>query len=538
MDTTAVIILAGVFTLVAVLLVVLLLLQRSRKDETATKNGRLPPAEMHLALLNGERAGTRFRVRKQGVTIGSAKLCDVMVPAQGVAPIHAAVSVESGGFVLHDRNSQNGVWAYGRRVFAEKLQAGNQFKIGTAVLAFIAPDDPLPALADHTSARTPQPSPPKSAPAVVPYELIERIGAGGQVTVYRARAKADNTIVALKYLNNPPNDEDRRYFQNKFKQQILVGATLRHPHCVRTLDGNAESDPPYLVEEFIAGKTLRDRLIAGQRLSYEECTRILGEICDALFYMHNRGLVHRDIKPSNILLDPSGSVKVTDFGLIRIAGAPRMTQIGMCIGTPHYMSVEQARGDSASITHRSDLYSLGVMAYEMFTGKLPFDGSNDTILTQHLTKPPRPPREIEKQLPERINHNILRAMEKDPARRFKDAEEMAQAFGYARPFDKGQTSTEQRSFGLRLQNLTAGNQIKITKSPTLLLRSIVNPKDQMMSREHGLVFWQDGFWRVAEQRGKPTHNGIYVNGVRIDEEGDIIQAGDEIRLGNTLLRVI
>jgi serine/threonine protein kinase len=536
MNTTALLILAGIFVLVAVLLAVLLRLRRSNSDTTRTKNGagRLP--DMELAVLKGPNAGTRFRIRKSLLTIGSANACDVVVPGQGVSPMHADVSVESGVYLLRDRNSQNGVWAYGRRVFSERLQPGSQFKIGTAVLVLVVPEDSLPAPADHDTIRPSENPRPK--PASIPYELIERIGAGGQVTVYRARSRVDNAIVALKYLNNPPNEDDRRYFFRKFKQQILVGATLRHPHCVRTLDGNAESDPPYLVEEFIAGKTLRDRLGAGSRLSYEESVRIIGEICDALYYLHNKGLVHRDIKPSNILLDMNGSVKVTDFGLIRIAGAPRHTQIGMCIGTPHYMSVEQARGDSANITPRSDLYSLGVMAYEMFTGKLPFDGSNDTILTQHLTRPPRPPRELEKQLPERINHAITRALEKDPARRFKDANEMAQAFGYAKPFSKGETAAGQRSFGLRLQNLTTGSLMTITKSPSLLLRSTVNPQDHMMSREHGCVYWHDGFWRLAEQRSKPTHNGIYVNGVRVDEEGDIMQPGDEVRLGNTLLRVI
>jgi serine/threonine protein kinase len=541
MNSIAIFILAGVFTLVAVLLITYLYLQRrGMEGETNVEYQR--PATVELVVLRGANAGARFRVQKHELTIGSAQSCTIVVPEQGVSPVHAAITAESGHYVVRDRNSQNGVWANGRRVFAATLRPGAQFQVGMTVFALLTPGEPLPIAVDHLQPTVPPTSSRRSASEATPmtrgFERLERIGAGGQVTVYRARAKADGAVVAVKYLNNAPTEDDRNYFLQKFKQQILIGSSIRHPHCVRILGGDPAGNPPYLVEEYVQGKTLRDRIATGEKMSIEESVRVIGEICDALFYLHRKGLIHRDIKPSNILLDGQGHVKVTDFGLIRIAGAPRVTQIGMCLGTPHYMSVEQARGDSSHITPKSDLYSLGVMAYEMFTGKLPFEGSNDTILTQHLKTPPRPPRELAQQLPEGISRAILRALEKDPARRFRDAREMALEFGYSKPFNQGEISSEHQTFALRLQNLVTGAQLSISKSPTVLTRAAVNPKDGLISREHGQVFWQDGHWRVAEQPGRPTENGIYVNGVRIDEEGDIVQTGDEVRLGRTVLRVM
>jgi serine/threonine protein kinase len=427
---------------------------------------------------------------------------------------------------------------------AAALVAGSQFQIGNSVFALLPTQAPLPPAANHLEVK---PTPPIAIASNAEnvsakgYERLDRIGAGGQATVYRARAKSDNSLVAIKYLNNTPADDDRRFFLQKFKTQILVGTTIRHPNCVRIFGGDPNNNPPFLIEELIVGNTLRDRMVSG-RLPFEECVRILGATCDALFYLHRRNLIHRDVKPSNIMLGANNLVKLIDFGLIRIAGAPRITQIGMCLGTPHYMSREQVLGDSSRITFQSDLYSLGVVAYEMFTGALPFDGSNETIMNMHLKSKPRPPRELEKNLPEHIAAAILRALEKDPANRFANAREMAQAFGYTLPFSDGDSPDPAKApaggvSALRLQNVATGAVIQIQSSPTLLSRSLVNPSDKSISRSHGRLYWQDGFWHVAEQADHPT-TGLYLNGLRVDSEGDVIQTGDELRLGQTLLRVI
>ena len=541
MNNVALALLTAIFALVLVLLVTFIAMQR--RGQGGTIRGPLRSLPLALALLGGPAAGRRFRLSQHKLAIGSADGCNVKLDEQGVSPVHATITTEGGHFVLRDHNSQNGVWANGRRVFAAVLHPGAQFQIGLTVLACVGIDEPLPEPVDHLH---PPPAPgaesqrpaAESTPITSGFERLERIGAGGQVTVYRARLKADNSIVVIKYLNNPPQSGDRDYFLQKFKQQILLGTSIRHVRCVHIMGGVPAGNPPYLIEEYVPGRTLRERLSTGERLSIEESVRLVGEMCDALHYLHGKGLIHRDIKPSNILLDAEGHIKLTDFGLVRIAGAPRVTQIGMCLGTPHYMSVEQARGDSSRITAKSDLYSLGVVAYELFTGKLPFEGSNETILSQHLKMTPKPPRELDGRLPEAINQAILRALEKDPARRFADAREMASAFGYAAPFSEGQWAAKQNDTALRLQDLARGAVITIGRSPTVLNRQLVNSKDKLISRQHGVVTLRDGFWRIAEQAGKPTENGIYVNGVRIDEEGDILQPGDDLRLGRTLLRVM
>ena len=536
---------AATLILLAIFLVVLLLaaalayiVLRDRQADVTSLSRQ--PISADLVQLNGPGIGMRHPLRAAETVIGSEQSCDVVISGTGVSPQHAAVRAESGRYVLLDRKSQNGIWASGRRVFAAGLQPGSQFQIGLTVFALVRQGDPAPAPINHLDRRTNTPTRTESfAIKGVGFEQLEQIGFGGQVTVYKARAKADGSVLAVKYLNEMPREDGRAYFRQKFKQQIIVGMSLRHPHCVRILGGDPLSEPPYLVEEYVPGGTLKDRMDRG-RLPYEESVRIIGEVCDALHYMHRKNLVHRDIKPGNILLDAAGAIKLTDFGLIRIAGAPRVTQIGMCLGTPHYMSVEQVRGDSSRVGPRSDLYSLGIVAFELFTGRLPFDGNNEAILTMHLSARPAMANEIDPRVPERIVRAIARALEKDPARRFADAREMAQAFGYDKAFERGQVTEHSSAPAapLRLKDDASGKTVVIQSSPTVLTRALINPLDKLISREHGYAYVLDGLWRIAEQAHKPTVNGLFVNGVRVDEEGDIVQPGDELRLGHTTLRVV
>ncbi len=342
----------------------------------------------------------------------------------------------------------------------------------------------------------------------------------------------------VKYLNDTPNESERDYFRQKFKQQILLGMSIKHPRCVRVLGGDPMHVPPYLIEAYVPGGTLRDRIGRG-RISFEEGVRIIGETLDALHYLHNKNILHRDIKPGNILLDADAHVKLTDFGLIRIAGSPRVTLIGMCLGTPQYMSVEQVRGESTRLGPASDLYSTGVVAYELFTGRLPFEGSTEAVMEGHLKVRPKPVNEIDSRIPERIAQAIARALEKDPARRFASARDMASAFGYETSFDPGATTQHgPQHAALRLENTANGKILTIGNSPFVLTRAAVNPGDTLISREHGQAFVDEGFWRIAELPRRPTVNGLYVNGVRVDEEGDIVQPGDQVRLGHTTLKVL
>jgi serine/threonine protein kinase len=220
----------------------------------------------------------------------------------------------------------------------------------------------------------------------------------------------------------------------------------------------------------------------------------------------------------------------------------------MIIGKARYMSVEQARGDSA--VPQSDLYSLGIIAYELLTGRVPFEGEPMDILARHLKEQPRPVNEVVPGVPERLTRAIMRALEKDASRRFANAEEMARAFGYMQPFNEGavsQTGAENvMGDGLvmgvdaiRLRNAQNGKVIEVRQSPLILSRDVVGSADPNMSRRHGQLLFRDKLWWVMEiPNEKPSTNGIYRNGIRVSEpEGQFLSTGDEIRLGETLLKV-
>jgi serine/threonine protein kinase len=537
--TVIVAVLVIVFLLVLVVAGILLyvLLRDRNADVTKLRRASL---RAEIVVLTGSQAGERHALTGAEFRIGSDPGSHIRLNDAGVAPVHALIRAESGAFVLQDRRSQNGTWANGRRIFAAAVAPGAQFQIGLTVLALVEPGQPAPAPSDHLHRKAAAAAGVDAGDMIttVGFEPLGQLGVGGQVTVYRARAKADGAELVVKYLNDAPDDGDRGYFRQKFKQQILIGLTIRHPRCVRVLGGDPAHTPPYLIEEYVPGGTLRDRLLRG-RLSLDEARRIIGELLDALYYLHGKGIIHRDIKPSNVLLDANAQVKLTDFGLIRIAGSPRVTQLGMCLGTPHYMSLEQIRGDSQLLGPASDLYSVGVLAYELFSGKPPFDGSTDEILAAHLHGKVRPLNEAAPNVPERIAQAVGRALEKDPARRFSNARDMAQALGYERPFEAGQSTQHNAAQQpLRLSLVETGKVLTLNNSPFLFTRALVNPNDKQISREHGQAYVADGSWRIAELPGRPTVNGLYVNGVRVDEEGDIVQTGDQIRLGQTVLRVV
>ena len=524
----------AILSLVLIALAVLLFMTRQAARRTGAIKAA-PPSE--LIALEGPLKGKRFRLRGAELTIGRGSDNDVQVTEDGVSRRHASVRFEDGSFYLSDIGSQNGVWITGQRVWQSDIRYGDQFRVGESTFALVAHNQPAPEPVDHLTQRD---NTQEVGQALSNnFEQLERVGAGGQATVIRARSRKDGSSVVIKYLNNLPYDSDGRYFRQKFEQQIAIGATIRHPFCARILGGDArpKNDQPYLIEEYVSGGTLRDRMDKHD-LTQDDKLRVLGQICDALGYLHKRNIIHRDLKPSNILFDANGDVKLTDFGLARIAGTQTRTKIGMRIGTPHYMSVEQAQGDSSRIVPQSDLYSLGVLAYELFTDNLPFDGQDLDILTQHIKNKPRPPRELKSGLPDHINKAILQMMEKQPQRRFQTAHEAARALGYSADFHSGEMlSTVTRSGKLVLQNVTSGMLLPISASPKVLTRDEVNPLDKGISRRHGQIFSRDGTWHVAELADAASANGIHLNGVRVVDPQPLSK-GDEIRISATVLRVV
>ena len=253
------------------------------------------------------------------------------------------------------------------------------------------------------------------------YALETEIGRGGMSVVYRARDIRLNRTVAVKVL--PPELAYDPAVRVRFTREAQTGAQLSHAHIVPIYDVGERDGLAYFVMAFVSGGSLASLLVREPRQPADEARRILCEIADALAYAHERGVIHRDIKPDNILLDANtGRVMVTDFGIARaMEVGSRLTATGIAVGTPTYMSPEQAEGDR-EIDGRADIYSLGVVAYQMMTGRVPFTGGNSlALLLKHVTERPRPIVELRPDAPRTLREAIERALMKSPEDRWPTA---------------------------------------------------------------------------------------------------------------------
>jgi eukaryotic-like serine/threonine-protein kinase len=259
------------------------------------------------------------------------------------------------------------------------------------------------------------------------YELDGVVGRGGMAEVYRARDIRLDRIVAIKTLRS---DLARDHtFQARFRREAQSAASLNHPAVVAVYDTGedaSEGTPvPYIVMEYVDGRTLRDLLRADRRLLPERAVELVDGILRALDYSHRGGIVHRDIKPANVMITNGGEIKVMDFGIARAMAdsAATMTQTAQVIGTAQYLSPEQARGER--VDARSDLYSTGCVLYELLTGQPPFTGDSPVAIAyQHVREDPIPPSQIDHDIPPWADAIVLKAMAKDPAHRYQSAGEM------------------------------------------------------------------------------------------------------------------
>ncbi|HAA89275.1 MAG: Serine/threonine-protein kinase Sp [Thermoanaerobacterales bacterium 50_218] len=258
------------------------------------------------------------------------------------------------------------------------------------------------------------------------YEIISRLASGGMANVYLARCRVLNRLVTIKVLKEELA-EDKEFLQ-RFQREAQAVASLSHPNIVNIYDVGEENGLPYIVMEYVEGENLKEVIRRKAPFSPQEIANIGAQVCAALAHAHEKGIVHRDIKPHNILVTTGGRIKVTDFGLARMLSAPsaNVTQSGTVVGSVYYFSPEQAQG--REVDPRSDIYSLGVVLYEMATGEVPFKGDNPiSVALKHLQEEPPPIRQKNPAIPPELEQVIFKAMAKDPENRFSSADEMRKA---------------------------------------------------------------------------------------------------------------
>jgi len=256
------------------------------------------------------------------------------------------------------------------------------------------------------------------------YQIVTPLGEGGMAAVYKAYQPSMERYVAIKVL--PRHMASTEEFLNRFRREAKLLAQLQHPNILPVFDYGESEGYPYIVMPFVPSGTLAD-LIDNQQLPLEKVRRIMNQIGDALAYAHGRGMIHRDIKPSNVLIDESGNCLLTDFGLARmVESSIKITTSGTVLGTPAYMSPEQGAG--SEIDHRSDIYSLGIILYEMVTGRVPYNAETPiAVVFKHIQDPLPSARKLNPDLPESVELVLLKALTKSPEDRYQTMGEFMNA---------------------------------------------------------------------------------------------------------------
>ncbi len=253
------------------------------------------------------------------------------------------------------------------------------------------------------------------------YEIIEEIGRGGMAIVYRAKCLVLNRYVAIKVLR--PEYRDDEEFIKRFKIEAQSAGSLSHPNIVSIYDVGNEDDIEYIVMEYVEGITLKQYLSTKSTVTWKEAVDYASQICSGLEHAHKKGIVHKDIKPENIIITKEGILKITDFGIAKALNQGTITTGGLTMGSVHYFSPEQARGGFTDA--KTDLYSLGILLYEMIAGKLPFEGDSAiSVAMQHLEKDPVRPSIYNPSIPRSLENVILKAMTKEQSDRYQSATQM------------------------------------------------------------------------------------------------------------------
>jgi len=294
------------------------------------------------------------------------------------------------------------------------------------------------------------------------YRIVARLGRGGMAEVYKAYQPGLDRYVGIKVLHSHLVDDAD--FIGRFEREALAIAKLRHSNIVQALDFDREGDLYFMVMEYIDGPTLKEELkvrrAANKPFSMDEVARIFTALSSAIDYAHSRGMVHRDIKPANVMINQEGQIVLTDFGIAKIVGATQFTQTGALAGTPAYMSPEQGQGERGD--ERSDIYSMGIMLYEMVTGAVPYDADTPfAVIMQHISEPLPLPTKINPNIPEAVERVLLKAMSKNPDDRYQSAGDMAKDLR-----DAVGIASDDTLHSTPLKPLASGPQVKQIDHPT------------------------------------------------------------------------
>src|ERR671936_668982 len=285
------------------------------------------------------------------------------------------------------------------------------------------------------------------------YRILRKLGSGGMANVYLAEDQELGRRVAIKILNDRHANDDQ--FVERFRREAKNAAGLSHPNIVSIYDRGEAEGTYYIAMEYLEGRTLKELIVSRGPAPIPVAIDYARQILSALRFAHRNGIVHRDIKPHNVLVDGEGRVKVTDFGIARAGAASQMTEAGSIVGTAQYLSPEQAKG--TAVDQRSDIYSLGIVLYELLTGSVPFTGDTPVeIAMKHISETPVPPSEKRPEVPHDLDLVVVRALAKDPGDRYPSAEEM-------------DADLERVARGVAVSRVTEESATQIMAAPTTVM---------------------------------------------------------------------
>jgi serine/threonine-protein kinase len=369
------------------------------------------------------------------------------------------------------------------------------------------------------------------------FQIKEERGRGGMAVVYKAYDCILQRTVALKVLL--PMLAANKEFTQRFRREAITAANLRHPNIVVIFDVGAHDQFQYIVMEYLDGQTLQHEIQKTGRLPLARVLGILGPLAGALDYAHQQGLVHRDVKPANIIIGQSDQVTLTDFGLVKAGRGSQITAQGSAMGTLRYMSPEQAMG--RELNSRADVYSLGVVVYEMLVGETPFTGSTPyETLHSLIYKPPPPPSQRDPRINPGVEGAVLRALAKEADQRFSTAGEFVQAVARAAGASPGTdlvitTGALQREAVLLLTT-TDGRRFPVYRGGTTIGRDAANDivlPYRQISRHHAQIRCSPSGCTVADLG---STNGTFVSGTRLSSRRQYpLRPGDQLGIGPIVL---